>query len=67
MGITALWKLLEAEQVVEHYKGSASTGDFAAIVATADGAVVAVDLSPWLCQVGGTCSWWGVALAVPPL
>jgi hypothetical protein len=51
MGVTALWPLLEKEGVVEHYRGSSSE-DHASIVAAVDGAVVAVDLAPWLFQVG---------------
>ncbi|EFN56935.1 hypothetical protein CHLNCDRAFT_143468 [Chlorella variabilis] len=49
MGVTALWQLLGAEQVVEHYRG-ASADELAHIVQAVDGAAVAVDLSPWLMQ-----------------
>lgn len=61
MGVTALWQLLGAEQVVEHYRG-ASADELAHIVQAVDGAAVAVDLSPWLMQVGGSWAGWAVAL-----
>lgn len=49
MGIADLWRLLEAEDVVEKYTG-ANAADHAAIVRAVDGQVIAVDLSMWLMQ-----------------
>lgn len=49
MGINALWQLLRAEELVEHYAG-AKASDHAAIVQAVDGAAVAVDLAVWCVQ-----------------
>ncbi|PRW33965.1 flap endonuclease GEN-like protein 1 [Chlorella sorokiniana] len=49
MGVNALWQLLRAEGLVEHYAGAAPA-DHAAIVEAVDGAAIAVDLSTWIMQ-----------------
>jgi hypothetical protein len=51
MGVTMLWQLLKAEEVVEHYKG-ADPQDLSAMVAAVDGKALAIDLSTWIVQAG---------------
>ena len=52
MGVNALWQLLRAEGMVEHYVGT-STADYRQIVDDVDGLAVAVDLAVWCMQVSG--------------
>ncbi|KAL4425232.1 hypothetical protein ABPG75_009248 [Micractinium tetrahymenae] len=49
MGITALWQLLRAEEVVEWYRGGIAE-EHAALLAAVDGQAVAIDLSTWIMQ-----------------
>lgn len=51
MGVNALWQLLHAEGLVEHYSGS-STEDHRQIVDDVDGLAVAIDMGVWVMQVG---------------
>lgn len=55
MGVNALWQLLRAEGLVEHYQGSGAA-DHRQIVNDVDGLAVAVDMSVWCMQVGGSAS-----------